>query len=201
MSTFLPFYLLRQFKSFRLATSPDAVTSDTTITTLTTFLSSLLYTLPYLLLTSTGILPTFLATHFNGLRTLEAAHAATLPGIALLLLPLGWAATSFFFLPAAHPLASSGPTSVTLPFDPVTASLGQTLHRNIFWHLYMPARTQEATKRIVVAYLLTVGYTAFWSWMEVDGVEPLGALGWASVWGLGSLLTGSILGWVGGLNE
>lgn len=199
IATYLPFRLLRAPAAHHVHTTPDAVAGDNSIRAMTTLVATLFYALPYIGLTITGVLPLFLATHFSGLKTLEVAHASTLPGVAALLLPLGFAATLFFFVPTAHSLASAEDTVYMMEFDPVSATLGQTLHRNILWHLYLPARTQELSKRVLSAAVVTMGYTAFWAFVEIEGVELVGALGWASVWTLGALLAGGGLAWIGGV--
>lgn len=168
---------------------------------LTTLLSTLTYTLPYLILTTIGLLPRFLATYFTGLKTLELAHASTLPGVALLLLPLGYSAARFYLPAASSAFSAVKPTTYVIDseFDPVTASLSQTMHRNIMWHLYLPARTQETLNRVAIVALLTLTSCSFWTWVEVEGTESVGATGWAVVWSFGSIVTGGVLGWVGGL--
>lgn len=145
----------------------------------------------------------FLATHFDRLKTLTVAHASNLPGTAVLLTPLGIAAARFFLPAAASPFSSVQPTTYVIErdFDPVTASLSQTLHRNVLWHLYLPARAQEVMRRIFVAVTMTFLSEAFWAWMEIDGVEAAGAVGWAGLWGLGAAATGLTLGWCGGLTD
>lgn len=200
LSTVLPVLLLRPLSPLHptLLTppSPDRTTSLTT-----TALSTLLHALPYTLLTISGLLPTFLATHLSGLKTFEIAHASNLPGIAFLLLPLGLASARFFLPAAASAFSQAESTTYTISsdFDPITASLSQTLHRNILFHLYLPARAREVLRRTVVAAGLVVGSGAFWAWVEVEGTEGVGAMGWAGVWGVGVVLCGGVLGWVGGL--
>lgn len=201
-SIVLPTLLLRPLSILHPSTfSPP--TSDPTTTFTTSLLSTLTYTLPYLFLTLTGLLPRFLATHFTYLKTLELAHATTLPGVAILLAPLGYAATRFYLPAAASPFSAAAPTTYILDaeFDPITASLSQTLHRNLLWHLYLPQRSQEVLKRITTAGLLTLAAGAFWIWVEIEGTEAVGAVGWASVWATGAVLTGAVMGWVGGLGD
>lgn len=48
---------------------------------------------------------------------------------------------------------------------------------------------------------LVISETVVETWGEVKGVELLGALGYAAVWGSGVAVTGAVLDWVGGPSD
>lgn len=56
-------------------------------------------------------------------------------------------------------------------------------------------------RRIFILAALTVLGGGFWAWIEVEGTEVLGAVGWSSVWAIGAVVTGLVDGYVGGLTD
>lgn len=202
----VPFRMLRRRRSHHSSTAifPNSLTSDIPTGLLVMAVATSMYALPVVVSLVTW-LPSHLAVSFDGLKTLDAAHSATLSLTLILLLPFGYCALDFLFTPAAS-TASTVPVIATadgektiLEFDPETATLTQTLHRNIFWPMYLPARTQELLKRTTLLTLWTIANTWFLAFTEVEGAEVLGAAGWASVWGVGAASTGAMLGWVSGV--
>lgn len=167
-----------------------------------------MYAIPVVLSLATW-LPLHLASTFYGLKTLEPAHSTSLPTALLILFQTGLFATDFLFnstvayastIPVHATAALTGKAhGATLEFDPRTATLGQTLHRNVFWHRYLPARTQELLKRVTLLVAWTAANTAFLAVSEVEGAEVLGAVGWAAVWGASAALTGAMVGWIAGV--
>lgn len=207
----IPFYLLRRRNPHNTA-DPHAqsTANDTQISYTVALVASAMYAIP-VVASMTSWLPVHLATYFSGLRTLEPAHTAVFWWMLGSLLPLGLAARAFFFHPLANSnsitlvnkasLAYSGHEKVAvLEFDPATATLTQTIHRNVFWHRYLPPRTQELLRRTVLATGWCVANTAFKAYVEVDGAELPGALGWGGVWGLGTAMAAGMLGWIAGIN-
>lgn len=207
----VPFYFLRRRNAHNTKdTSALAVANDTQIEYTVGLVAAAMYAIP-VVASMTSWLPVHLATYFSGLRTLEPAHTAVFWWMLVGLLPLGWAARNFFFYPLANTnaitlvnkasLAYSGHEKVAvLEFDPETATLTQTIHRNVFWHRYLPPRTQELLRRTMLATAWTVANTAFKAYVEVDGAELPGALGWGGVWGSGTVLAAGMLGWIAGVS-
>lgn len=148
-------------------------------------------------------LPTYMIIHFDGLRSLDRAHNT---GILLLLAlfgPLGYAATQFIFVPAIGSAENPGITDHTLkpriiPFNPQTATLGQTIAYNLgFSGAGLTPRGEILFKRTVILAASSFVSTFVRSYVTVEGTELFGALGWAAVWGSAAALVGVAYGWVG----
>lgn len=148
-------------------------------------------------------LPKYMIIHFDGLRSLERAHNT---GILLLLAlfgPLGYAATQFIFVPAVGSASNPGITDPALapqkvPFNPQTATFGQTLA----WNLGLGENALTHRGEILLKRTATLAASSFISsfvrtYVVIDGTEFLGALGWASVWGSAAGLVGLAYAWVG----
>ncbi|KAI9715320.1 MAG: hypothetical protein M1828_000885 [Chrysothrix sp. TS-e1954] len=202
----------------RVASSPTSESSEdeSLLTTLTTtLLASTLYALPLGFSLATW-LPTHLAVHFTTLRTLELAHAATFVGIVLALLPAGYATQRLLFRPCISSFASTDIVPVEA-FDAEAATFAETLVYNLknllFWRA-LPPQGREVIKRTALIAVWITAQTAFVAWATLDGFEhqhkarwgqevegiadsAAGLMGWAGVWGIGSVLSGVILGWVG----
>lgn len=203
----IPFHLLRKPNPHHQASkrASDIVASDNTTFSIVVLVATAMYAIPTVLSLVTW-LPVHLAVNFEGLKTLDPAHDATLYSMLLLLLPLGISATDFLFTSTAAysstiPVLASGAgaESTILEFDPETATLTQTLHRNILWHKYLPAREQALFSRAATLTLWTIASTWFLGWVEIEGCDALGALSWAGMWGLGAAATSAMLGWIAGV--
>ncbi|KKY16799.1 hypothetical protein UCRPC4_g05756 [Phaeomoniella chlamydospora] len=204
LSTTLPFSLLRpnhpihSFSATKQKLIPRltrSIISDPA-TTLSTSLLAATIVAVVLEFSFATRLPTFLITHFPGLRTLEPAHkgAAGLPLLLVHLIPLGFAAREFLFVPSAAALPK--PIDKAYTFDPKTATLGQTIWHNV-WGWYS-GREKALIRRTILAVGLTSVETAVQIWATVKGAEVEGALGYAGVWGLALAIVGAVFAWVGG---
>lgn len=209
-----PFYLLRRRLPHNTPETSQhataAITSDKQIIHIVALVATAMLALPVVASLTTW-LPLHLATHFAGLRTLEPAHTAGFSTMLLALFPAGYAARQLFFTPLATATAvtlvnkaslaySSGETAKVLTFDPVSATLTQTIHRNVFWHRYLPPQTQLLLERTALVAGWTAANTAFKAYLEVDGAEVVGALAWGGVWGVGITGAAAMLGWIAGVN-
>ncbi|KAJ8609099.1 hypothetical protein MRB53_039298 [Persea americana] len=201
----LPFRLLRRDLPAHTTGSP--VTSSTLTLVTTTILGSLLYIIPLYFSLDTW-LPTHLAIHFDGLRTLDPAHSASVPSLVmlpLLSLPLGLAARTFLFTTTALNLPStttSGQSTTGKPisvFDPAEASLAQTLEYNFLWWRYLSPRTRVWLERSTLLVFWTAANTGFLAYANIEGTEELGALGWGGLWSAGAAIASATLGWVAGV--
>lgn len=202
IANYLPFRLLRKRAP---AHAKDAVskelhplTHDNTITLTTTFLGAITYVMP-LYASMLTWLPYHLIVRFSGLRTLDPAHNSSLPALATIALPIGYASCKYLFAPAAVDLVATMSSDEEEDiFDPETATFGETLAWNIFFWRRLSPRAREILKRTFLLSAWTVANTSFHGWAEVEGAEGTGALGYAAIWSAGSTLTGLMLGWVGG---
>ncbi len=78
-------------------------------------------------------------------------------------------------------------------FDPVSATLGETLR----WNLWgFTTKSKVAIRRTAVAMLVT-GVNTFLQCRALHGVESFGAAVYAAVWLVGTMLTGISLTYVG----
>ncbi|KAK5937078.1 hypothetical protein PMZ80_010618 [Knufia obscura] len=208
----LPFYIMRPLSAPHAASDTTKATAKLRNRTIindpiTTIATSAMATLAYavtLQLAFSFFLPSFLITHFSPLPSLEWAYnvATTFPTLLMWLAPAGIASTQFLFRPsegaASSSNAATGPNSIALThshFDPATASFVQHIYHNV-WGWYT-SRQKELIGRTIVlgAFLLTETVVQLCG--EVQGVELLGAAGYASTWLVGAITLGVVLEWVG----
>jgi hypothetical protein len=197
-SVSLPFSYLRHrlpvhsSKSTSSEIRNASIVHDTTIYVLNILLTSSIYAVT-IYASFSKWLPIYLIGHSKNIPNLEKAHAAMLPALFATFTPLGWASHNFLFSPST----AAGPPLTDVKnegFKPATATLWATVRWNIWdW--------KKGTKVLVErTFVLTVmvGLTTWIRvWGTVEGAEPLGAAGWASVWVVASVLEGVVLGWVG----
>lgn len=148
-------------------------------------------------------LPVYLVVHFDEIRTMQHAHDATIPLLIGMLIPIGWATTQFLFTPMIGARGNPGITDPALKpekvkFDPETATFGET----VAWNLgYGPdgfsKRAEVLAKRTAVLISYSMIKTSLRLFMVIEGTEAVGAVGWASVWGLAAALTSLAYAWVG----
>lgn len=204
VSLTVPYYLLRPLSPAHSPSSaPKSLLRNRSILTdpYTTIATSLLSAAIFAVLLEASfatVLPTWLVTHFRGLRTLEAAHLgpAGLPTLLLALLPAGVASQEFIFTPST---ASPGPLVTAVEFDPVTATLASHIKYNT-WGWYT-TRQKTLISRTALLTVLVVVQTLVRVWGTIEGVEAEGALGYAGIWGVGTVLVGIALDWVGGPSD
>ncbi|KIW35086.1 uncharacterized protein PV07_01806 [Cladophialophora immunda] len=207
----LPYYLLRPLAPSHYPNSaPKSSLRNRPILTdpYTTIATSLLATAIFAVLLEASFatfLPAWLVVYFTGLRTLEPAHLgpAGLPTLLLALIPAGWACMEFLFAPstaAAGVSPSTGTVANPTPvFDPSTATFWEHAYHNA-WGWYSP-RQKKLIGRTALLTGLLFAETVLTLWGTVAGVEATGALGYAGVWGLGCVVTGAVLDWVGGPSD
>lgn len=128
--------------------------------------------------------------HFENIPSVAAAHDAS----PLTLLPVtilfGLAAKSFIFTPTIA-AASFLPGA---EFDPVTATLFETLKYNLWG--YSP-KVKVVIQRTATLMLVSGVNTAVQTAVTVEGVEVAGALVYSAVWVVAAGVTGAVLGLVG----
>ncbi|KAK3692524.1 hypothetical protein B0T22DRAFT_16075 [Podospora appendiculata] len=202
VSAFLPFILLRQLSGAHSAAPgvPNReIVADRGIQVLTALLSALVYSTTLFLACRT-FLPTTLVLAFEGIPTIVPAADAMLfgfgsPATQNLCLLFGAAARTFIFTPfiTTPPATQDKEAS---EFDPVSATLGQTVAYNLWG---FTGQTKVSIKRTAVAMLLTAVNTYLQCSSMINGVESYGAAAYASIWTVATMITGLLLRYVGGL--
>ncbi|KAG4222753.1 hypothetical protein PC116_g28774 [Phytophthora cactorum] len=135
------------------------------------------------------LLPSYLVVYFTSLPTIASAHETTYVGLLPVTLALGFAARAFIFTPAEATASSRDK-----PFDPVSASLRETVRWN-FWG--WSAQTKVVIQRTALLMLISGADTFVQTRFTVKGVETPGAAAWSSVWVIAAAVTGLALGAVG----
>lgn len=194
-SAAVPFYLLRPLSAVHKpgAKVHNRELVDVPLQVYTTALATTIYTVT-LVLSLRLILPGILVLHFSGLPTLEPAYSASYATVLPVTLAFGAAASVFIFAPFATTGKAKEDEKLN-EFDPVSASLGET----VWWNTWgYTAKTKVIIRRTAIAALVTGVNTYLASTMTIYGVEPVGAAAYASVWVFAAICTGVGLGLVGG---
>lgn len=196
LSALGPFVLLRPLSETHVAhpalPNSDIIT-DRNIKLSTGLLAGLIYGVTLFVAVKTYLGTTFVL-YFEGITRVEPAlnskYGATVA--ALLVGLLGIAAQSFIFTPFEATPPTVDPK--TKRFDPVTATLSDTLR----WNLWgFNRRTQVVILRTGLVALVTWVHTYLQCAITIQGVEPWGAATYASIWSIAALATGTALELVG----
>lgn len=198
MTTYIPFRLLRPVSATHALHAPKgsvanrSILNDLPVRLLTTVLASGIYSVLLYASYSTW-LPEHLVVHLDGLPTIAPAHTAALPVLILTLLPVGYAAREFLFAPATGARLNLGDIRARA-FNPATATLGETVRYNLWGY---SKRTRELIKRTATLVAVSGFNTWLQMYVTVEGVDSVGAAGWAAVWATAAACTGLVYGWVG----
>jgi hypothetical protein len=200
-TTYLPFRLLRPLSTIHTPSSSPTRTiiDDMTVRLWTTLLATSIYGSIFYISYRT-FLPSFLITHFEGLVTLSTAYETSLPILLASMVPVGYAVREFIFSPstaaaAAAESAASGKSSASSPaFNPVTATLGETVLHNVWGY---NRHTKVTLQRTATLVGLVLGNTWLQGTLTVAGIDPVGAAGWAGLWAGAGLASGAVFWWVG----
>ncbi|KAF7551504.1 hypothetical protein G7046_g7708 [Stylonectria norvegica] len=195
LSAAAPFYLLRPLSAVhtRSARLPNRELTSPSLQLYTAALATGIYTV-VLVLSLRFLLPRILVLHFNGLPTLEPAYTASYAAVLPATVLFGAAASTFIFAPFATTGKAKEDDRVAA-FDPIAASLGQT----VWWNVWgFTAKTKVVISRTAVAILVSAVNTYLACIMAIPGIEATGAAAYASVWAFAALCTGVGLGFVGG---
>ncbi|KAI1469366.1 uncharacterized protein F4812DRAFT_327157 [Daldinia caldariorum] len=191
LATYIPFRLLRPLSTVHADPShaPNAdIVTDRPIVLLTTLLAGAIYSVTLFLAYAT-YLPSYLVMYFTSLPTVASAHETTYVGLLPVTLVLGFAARAFIFTPAGATAKDKEE-----PFNPTTATLGETVRWN-FWGWSAP--TKVVIQRTALLMLVSGVDTFIQTLFTIKGVETPGAAAWSSVWVIAAAVTGLALGAVG----
>ena len=160
-------------------------------------------------------LPVHLAVYWDGLKSLDKAHEATILSMLQHFAGIGWCTTYLLLDYASYESREQAKTQDPViadekhkQFDPVTASLGEHLQYNIanllFWQRLKPSCRSLLKHTMFLAVCLTID-AAFQSCATISGCELsgmnwiAGPLPWGMLWGFGMIVSGVALGWVAGV--
>ncbi|KAK1751752.1 hypothetical protein QBC47DRAFT_390931 [Echria macrotheca] len=198
LSSFLPFFLLRQLSGAHSAApgvTNREIIVDRGIQVLTSVLSGQVYSI-ILFLASRAFLPDTLVLYFEGIPTVRPATDATVlgnPTTHVVTLLLGTAARLFIFTPLVATPQTGESERELAKFDPVSATLQETVAYNLWGYT---SRTKVSIKRTALAMLFT-GVGTYLRCLGIRGAEPYGSIVYASVWTMATLLAGLSLRYVG----
>ena len=197
-STYLPFSLLRDSSPVHRSEASKAevanrsILNDLNIKIYTSFLAAAVYGVVIYGSFRTW-LPGFLIVHFEGLKDLSGAYEAALPGVTIGFLISGYAAQSFLFMPALGAKPDAHDMQLA-EFDAETATFGQTIWYNVWGY---SKRSRTLIKRTATLVLASAMQTGLRTYITVEGVEPMGAAGWAAMWAAAAIVVGGVFWWVG----
>lgn len=190
--------------AMRAAVQPSSATSKRTLanrfilndswTTVSTSLLASAILAGVLQLSFATFLPVHLITHFAGVRDLSPTHGglAGLTKLFLALIPAGYAARVFIFVPSTGTPASTTRYS----FEPSTSDFRQHVIHNA-WGWYS-ARQKELISRTTLLAAMVLGETIIQTWGTIKGVEFFGAVLYALIWAGGVGVVGTVFDWVSG---
>ncbi|KAI5465554.1 hypothetical protein BGZ63DRAFT_107838 [Mariannaea sp. PMI_226] len=196
VSAAVPFYLLRPLSAVH---SPSAAAKlhnrellDVSTQLYTVALSTGIYTV-VLVLSSRFLLPRILVLYFSSVLTVEPAYDASFVSILPVTIFFGVVASTFIFAPFATTGHAQEDDKIAA-FDPVEASLGETVWWNVWGYT---AKAKVVIRRTAVAVLVSAVSTYLSGSRTLHGVDSVGAAAFAGVWAFAALLTGVGLGFVG----
>lgn len=194
VSAAVPFALMRPLSEIhRPGKGGNRELIDLPMQLYTAALSTGIYTV-ILALSLRLVLPRILVVYFSGLPSVEPAYSATYTAVLPVTGVLGAAASLFIFAPFATTGKSKEDDKLG-KFDPVDATLGQTVRWNLWGYT---AKTKVVIRRTAVAAFVTGVNTYLACTMTISGIESTGAVAYAAVWVVAALSTGLGLGLVGG---
>jgi hypothetical protein len=171
---------------------------DRGIQVLTSLLAGVVYNV-VLFLAFRTYLPNALVLHFEGIPTIRPAAEATLlsygsPTAQIFCLLFGIAARTFIFTPVVTTPRTAKEEQELAEFDPVTATLGETVAFNLWG---FTNQTKVSVKRTAVMMLFTAVNTYLQCTLGIRGIESYGAMVYTGIWVISALVTGLSLRYVG----
>lgn len=199
LSIAVPFFLLRPLSTIHTPSAaaaaglPNRELLDLPLQTYTAALSTGIYTV-VLVLSLRFILPRILVVNYSGVPTLEPAYNASYAAILPVTTLFGIAASTFIFAPFATTARAKEDDKLN-EFDPVAASLGETVWWNVWGYT---VKTKVVIRRTIVVALVTAVNTFLASSKTLYRVDASGAAVYAGVWAFAAICSGIGLGFVGG---
>lgn len=198
VSVAIPFWALRgrapvhSKKASAAAVPNKSIVEDLGVKATTSAFAAMLYSF-IVFVVSVKVLPEFLITHFDGLKTLEIVHTTTM--LSLLtstMLPLGWCAREFILTPSLAAQKNLADIREET-FNPETATLAATLQYNMWGY-------SKGTKVLLQRILALVAFGwingSYETFISVAGADWAGAIGYSGIWSLAHLVVGVAFAWV-----
>ncbi|KAM0346452.1 hypothetical protein ACHAPU_005517 [Fusarium lateritium] len=199
ISVAVPFYMLRPLSTIHTPSAaaaaglPNRELLDIPLQSYTTALSTGIYTV-VLVLSLRFLLPRILVVNYSGVSTLEPAYNASYAAILPVTTLFGIAASTFIFAPFATTARAKEDEKIN-QFDPVAASLGET----VWWNMWgYTVKTKVVIRRTVVVAFVAAVNTFLASYKTMYRVDAIGAAAYAGVWAFAATCSGIGLGFVGG---
>ncbi|KAF5669649.1 hypothetical protein FHETE_4889 [Fusarium heterosporum] len=199
ISVAVPFYMLRPLSTIHTPSAaaaaglPNRELLDIPLQSYTTALSTGIYTV-VLVLSLRFLLPRILVVNYSGVSTLEPAYNASYAAILPVTTLFGIAASTFIFAPFATTARAKEDEKVN-QFDPVAASLGETVWWNVWGYT---VKTKVVIRRTAVVAFVAAVNTFLASYKTMYRVDAIGAAAYAGVWAFAAICSGIGLGFVGG---
>jgi hypothetical protein len=134
----------------------------------------------------------FLVTHLD-VRTLEGAYAETIFTLISKLIAAGLATKTFLLNPSLGASPNPGDATPVEIFDPLTATLPQTVKHNVW---FFNRRTRTLIQQTTIASLFLFVNTVQRS-MSLNGTTFVGAAGYASIWVMANAVCAGWFSWTG----
>lgn len=199
ISVAVPFYMLRPLSTIHTPSAaaaaglPNRELLDLPLQTYTTALSTSIYTV-VLVLSLRFVLPRILVVNYSGVSTLDPAYNASYAAILPVTTLFGIAASTFIFAPFATTARAKEDDKIN-KFDPVAASLGET----VWWNMWgYTVKTKVVIRRTAVVAFVAAVNTFLASYKTMYRVDAIGAAAYAGVWAFAAICSGIGLGFVGG---
>jgi hypothetical protein len=199
VSVAVPFYLLRPLSTYHTSSAaaaaglPNRELLDPWLQMYTTAMSTGIYSV-VLNLALRFVLPRILVVNYSGVSTLEPAYNASYAAILPVTTLFGIAASIFIFAPFATTAPAKEDDKIT-EFDPVAASLGETVWWNVWGYT---VKTKVVIRRTAMIAFVTAVNTFLASYKTMYRVDAIGAAAYAGVWTFAAICSGIGLGFVGG---
>ncbi|GKU05933.1 hypothetical protein FLAG1_06341 [Fusarium langsethiae] len=198
-SVAVPFYLLRPLSTIHTPSAaaaaglPNRELLDLPLQSYTAALSTGIYTV-VLVLALRFVLPRILVVNYSGVGTLEPAYNASYAAILPVTTLFGIAASTFIFAPFATTARAKEDKWIN-EFDPVAASLGETVWWNVWGYT---VKTKVVIRRTAMVAFVAAVNTFLASYKTMYRVDAIGAAAYAGVWTFAAVCSGIGLGFVGG---
>ncbi|MCJ1274438.1 hypothetical protein MMC21_002234 [Puttea exsequens] len=193
----MPFWLFKVSSSIHSIETPKGVAAnrsvinDFGVQASTSVLAAGIYAV-VVLGSYSSWLPTYLVTHFDGIRDISRLHNPNFPALVAAFAPIGFAAKVFIFTPSAAAKHDAYEKEIAR-FNTESATFSEKIVHDLWGFSH---RTRVLIQRVAIVAIVGSLQTWLKSYATIEGAEGYGAAGWASVWALAATVTGAAFAWV-----